>query len=91
MDRELRRRPIRVGPRATEGRDGEHDQPGVARSQVAPEWAFARTRSKGFVTVKATGHKGLEANQELFVLQKQDDGKWKIAQYIFSTTNPPRQ
>ncbi len=59
--------------------------------QVSPEWAFARTRSEGFVTINATGDKGPEANQELFVFQKQDDGEWKIAQYIFSTTNPPRQ
>lgn len=59
--------------------------------QVAPDWAFARTRSEGFVTVNATGDKGPEANQELFILQKQDDGEWKIARYIFSTTNPPRQ
>ena len=59
--------------------------------QVAPEWAFARTRSEGFVTINATGDKGPEANQELFVFQKQDDDTWKIARYIFSTTNPPRQ
>ena len=59
--------------------------------RVAPEWAIARTRSEGFVTVNATGNRGPEANQELFVLQKQDDGNWKIARYIFSTTNPPRQ
>ncbi len=59
--------------------------------QVAPQWAFARTRSEGLVTVNATGDKGQEANQELFVFQKQDDGRWKIARYIFSTTNPPRQ
>jgi uncharacterized protein (TIGR02246 family) len=58
--------------------------------QVSPEWAFARTRSEGFVTVNATGDKGPEANQELFVFQKQGDGDWKIARYIFSTTNPPR-
>jgi uncharacterized protein (TIGR02246 family) len=59
--------------------------------QVSPDWAFARTRSKGFVTINATGDKGPEANQELFVFQKQDNGNWKIARYIFSTTNPPRQ
>lgn len=59
--------------------------------QVAPDWAFARTRSEGFVTINATGDKGPEANQELFVFQKQDDDTWKIARYIFSTTNPPRQ
>jgi ketosteroid isomerase-like protein len=59
--------------------------------QVSPGWAFARTRSEGFVTINATGAKGPEANQELFVFQKQEDGDWKIARYIFSTINPPRQ
>jgi ketosteroid isomerase-like protein len=43
------------------------------------------------VTINATGDKGPEANQELFVFQKQDDDTWKIARYIFSTINPPRQ
>ena len=59
--------------------------------QLSPQWAYARTRSQGFVTVNATGNKGPEANQELFIFHKQDNGEWKIAQYIFSTTNPPRQ
>ena len=59
--------------------------------QVSPHWAFARTRSEGLVTINATGDKGPEANQELFVLQNQEDGEWKIARYIFSTTNPPQQ
>jgi uncharacterized protein (TIGR02246 family) len=59
--------------------------------QASPQWAFARTRSEGFVTINATGEKGPEANQELFVFEKQDSGEWKIARYIFSTTNPPRQ
>ena len=58
---------------------------------VSPEWAIARTRSAGFVTINATGDKCPEANQELFVLRKQESGEWKIARYIFSTTNPPRQ
>ena len=59
--------------------------------QVSPHWAFARTRSEGLVTINATGDKGPEANQELFVLNKQEDSEWKIARYIFSTTNPPQQ
>lgn len=57
--------------------------------QVAPDWAFARTNSAGTVTVHATGEKGAEANQELFVFEKLG-GAWKIARYCFSTTNPPR-
>ena len=59
--------------------------------QVAPAWAFVRTNSAGFVTINATGERGPEANQELFIFQKGADNEWKIARYIFSTTNPPRQ
>lgn len=59
--------------------------------QIAPDWAFVRTNSAGFVTVNATGERGPEANQELFIFHKDADGNWKIARYCFSTTNPPRQ
>lgn len=58
---------------------------------ISPEWAFARTRSEGFVTINANGHKNPEANQELFLFRKLGDGSWKIARYIFSTTNAPQQ
>src|ERR1700677_2066324 len=37
--------------------------------QVAPEWAFARTNSKGTVRVHASGETSPESNQELFVFQ----------------------
>lgn len=57
-------------------------------AQVAPNWAFVRTRSEGFVTINATGERAPEANQELFVFTKTDVGEWRIARYIFSTTNP---
>ena len=57
--------------------------------QVAPEWAFARTNSKGTVRIHASGETSPEANQELFVFQKVGEA-WKIARYCFSTTNPPR-
>ncbi|MCB1613726.1 MAG: SgcJ/EcaC family oxidoreductase [Lysobacterales bacterium] len=59
--------------------------------QLAPTWAFARTRSEGFVSVHANGERAPEANQELFLLHKSPAGEWQIARYIFSTTNPPRQ
>jgi uncharacterized protein (TIGR02246 family) len=58
--------------------------------QVAPTWAFARTNSAGTVTINATGARNAEANQELFVFHRGDDGAWKIARYSFSPTNPPR-
>lgn len=54
---------------------------------IAPEWAFARTESKGTTKFTAGGGSA-ESNQELFVFQKVDDN-WKIARYCFSTTNPP--
>ena len=59
--------------------------------QLSPKWAYACTQPEGFVTANATGDKGPEANQELFIFHQKDNGEWKIAQYIFSTTNPPRQ
>lgn len=58
---------------------------------LSEDWAFARTRSAGAVTIAATGDTGPEANQELFLFQRPDGGDWKIARYIFSTTNPPRE
>jgi len=58
--------------------------------QLSEDWAFARTRSAGAVRINATGDTGPEANQELFLFQRTEGGKWKIARYIFSTTNPPR-
>ena len=54
---------------------------------IADDWAFARTNSAGTTTINATGDKISEGNQELFLLRKTRDG-WKIARYIFSTTNP---
>jgi len=57
---------------------------------LSDAWAFARTRSEGTVRINATGDTGPEANQELFLFQRTDGGRWQIARYIFSTTNPPR-
>ena len=48
--------------------------------------AFARTGSKGSVTVLADGTTVPEDNRELFVFQKQD-GVWKIARYMFNKTS----
>ena len=55
---------------------------------MAPEWAFVRTNSAGTQKIKATGATSAEANQELFIFKKGNDGKWRIARYSFSTTNP---
>jgi uncharacterized protein (TIGR02246 family) len=55
---------------------------------VAPQWAFVRTNSAGAQKINATGAMGAEGNQELFIFKKGEDGKWRIARYSFSTTNP---
>jgi uncharacterized protein (TIGR02246 family) len=58
--------------------------------QMAPAWAFVRTNSAGTTLHHSTGKTTAEANQELFIFRKSDDGLWKIARYSFSPTNPPR-
>jgi uncharacterized protein (TIGR02246 family) len=55
---------------------------------MSPQWAFVRTNSAGTQKINATGAASAEANQELFIFRKGDDGIWRIARYSFSTTNP---
>ena len=59
--------------------------------QTAADWAFARTNSAGTTTNHAKGAKRAEANQELFIFKNDADGRWKIARYSFSTTNPAQK
>jgi uncharacterized protein (TIGR02246 family) len=56
---------------------------------LSPEWAFVRTNSAGTNTINGTGAMSPEGNQELFIFNKGADGKWRIARYSFSSTNPP--
>jgi uncharacterized protein (TIGR02246 family) len=58
---------------------------------MAPKWAYVRTNSAGTTDHHSTGKTTAEANQELFILEKGDDGKWRIARYSFSPTSPPTQ
>ena len=55
---------------------------------LSPEWAFVRTNSAGSNKINATGVVSPEGNQELFIFNKGADGKWRIARYSFSSTNP---
>ncbi len=50
-------------------------------------YAFARTISRGQVTILAEGLTVPEENRELFVLQKRD-GAWRIARYMFNKMSP---
>ena len=52
------------------------------------DFAFARTVSRGEVTVLAEGVTLPEENRELFVLKKTGDD-WKIARYMFNKMSPP--
>ncbi len=52
------------------------------------DFAFARTLSKGQVTVLAEGVTLPEENRELFVLKKTGDD-WRIARYMFNKMSPP--
>jgi uncharacterized protein (TIGR02246 family) len=56
---------------------------------MAPTWAYVRTNSAGTTGHHSTGKTTAEANQELFIFKKDSDGKWRIARYSFSPTNPP--
>ncbi|MBV9814276.1 MAG: SgcJ/EcaC family oxidoreductase [Alphaproteobacteria bacterium] len=56
---------------------------------IAPNWAYARTNSSGTTFHRSFDKKLAEANQELFIFKKGDDGKWRIARYSFSPTNSP--
>lgn len=56
---------------------------------MAPTWAYVRTNSAGTTDHHSTGKTTAEANQELFIFKRGDDGKWRIARYSFSPTNPP--
>ncbi len=47
------------------------------------DFAFARTVSRGTVTVLADDVTAPEENRELFVLQRLD-GEWKITRYMFN-------
>jgi uncharacterized protein (TIGR02246 family) len=56
---------------------------------MAPTWAYVRTNSAGTTDHHSTGRTTAEANQELFIFRKDAGGKWRIARYSFSPTNPP--
>jgi uncharacterized protein (TIGR02246 family) len=56
--------------------------------EMCPDWVFARTNSAGTTLALASGATSAERNQELFLFHKESDGKFRIARYSFSTTNP---
>ncbi len=63
---------------------------GIDEIEVAGDTAWARTHSRGETEIRATGARVPERNSELFIFQKQRDGGWRVARYLFATQNPPR-
>jgi uncharacterized protein (TIGR02246 family) len=57
---------------------------------LSDKWAMARTHSKFTVKVGDAVPQP-DANQELFLFQKGDDGKWRIARYSYSSTTPAKK
>jgi uncharacterized protein (TIGR02246 family) len=55
--------------------------------EIHGDIAFARTTSRGQVTVLANGQTQAEENRELFILRRQQ-GRWLISRYLF---NQPRR
>ena len=56
--------------------------------EMSPDWVFARTNSAGTTLSHFNGAISSEGNQELFIFRKETDGKFRIARYSFSSTNP---
>lgn len=60
---------------------------GIEEIEVHGDIAFARTISRGHVTILSNGHTQPEENRELFILRRVE-GSWMIARYLF---NQPRR
>lgn len=55
---------------------------------AGPSTAWARTTSHGTQTLLATGEEKPEANRELFILKRGDEG-WRVARYVFNEAPGP--
>jgi uncharacterized protein (TIGR02246 family) len=59
----------------------------IEEIEVHGDIAFARTTSRGQVTILSNGHAQPEENRELFILRRVES-RWMIARYLF---NQPRR
>ena len=55
---------------------------------VSGDWAFARTTVDGILTLKAIEASALDKMKMIQIFNKQDDGSWKIARFIFNPSTP---
>src|SRR5439155_1674551 len=54
------------------------------------ETAWMRTHSSGEMDIRAAGIKVPGKNSEIFIFEKQKDGEWRVARYLFATQIPPK-
>ena len=61
----------------------------IEEIEVSGELAYAKTLSKGQVTILSQNLTVPEENRELFVFKK-EGGAWKIARYMFNKSKPSK-
>ena len=59
--------------------------------QTGSDWAFIRSTGVATLTHLESGAEIPAANQEIFLFQRLDEDDWKLARYIFTTTQPMPQ
>jgi len=60
----------------------------IEEIKVSGDWAFIRQTFKGTWTPKNGSEPTYENSKEIMILNKQTDGSWKIARYMWNS-NPP--
>ncbi len=56
---------------------------------VAGDWSFVRHTYAGTATPQAGGEPTELSGKGITILQRQPDGSWKIARYMWSSDDPP--
>ena len=57
---------------------------------VLGDTAWVRTHSSGEMNIRAAGIKVPGKSSELFIFEKQKNGEWRIARYLFASQLPPK-
>jgi len=58
---------------------------------ITGDWAFARSTVRGFLISKNKKAAILDQMKAIHILQKQKNGSWKIARFIFNPSTPPNK
>jgi len=55
---------------------------------ISGKWAFVRVNAVGTMTMKSTGQSIVDSTKALYILNRQKNGSWKIARYMFNPSTP---